>query len=209
MLEGRVNQGFSLISPPLTIIPPSCVLLNRFKSLAGNMADAWTPAAIHSALTLTWIREEVNRLILSLFVSLELTEHISLSPFWIAHLAAAVASLDFWKSHLFPFFCSLDTVLGPEMFEGVTNFSTFLLDRSSGMLFLGARGAILAVNINDLSQAPKKVVVLITIINKNKIKQNKLVSLCLEAMDKRSYLKCESFRILFVTSVIFLRLGLN
>ncbi|KAM6909296.1 semaphorin-4F [Xenentodon cancila] len=51
-----------------------------------------------------------------------------------------------------------DTVLGPETFNGVSNFSTFLLDRSSGMLFLGARGAILAVNINNLNQQPKKIV---------------------------------------------------
>lgn len=37
------------------------------------------------------------------------------------------------------------------------NFSTFLLDPSSGMLFLGARDAILAVDTNKLGQAPQKV----------------------------------------------------
>lgn len=37
------------------------------------------------------------------------------------------------------------------------NFSTFLLDPSTGMLFLGARDAILAVDANELGQAPQKV----------------------------------------------------
>ncbi|KAM8899384.1 semaphorin-4F isoform 2-T2 [Spinachia spinachia] len=41
------------------------------------------------------------------------------------------------------------------MFHGVTNFSTFLLDRSTGTLFLGARDAILAVDTNRLSQKTK------------------------------------------------------
>ncbi|XP_067436557.1 semaphorin-4F [Thunnus thynnus] len=51
-----------------------------------------------------------------------------------------------------------DTVLGPEKFGGVANFSTFLLDRSTGMLFLGARDAILAVDTNKLNQSPRKIV---------------------------------------------------
>lgn len=50
-----------------------------------------------------------------------------------------------------------DLVIGPREFMGVTNFSTFLLDSSTGMLFLGARDAILAVDTNRLQQPPKKV----------------------------------------------------
>ncbi|KAM7366114.1 hypothetical protein PAMP_015582 [Pampus punctatissimus] len=50
-----------------------------------------------------------------------------------------------------------DTILGQENFEGVANFSTFLLDRSSGTLFLGARDAIVAVDTNNLNQQPRKV----------------------------------------------------
>ncbi|XP_056431700.1 semaphorin-4F [Gadus chalcogrammus] len=45
-------------------------------------------------------------------------------------------------------------MLGPDRFEGVANFSTFLLDNVSGMLFMGAKDAIVAVNTNDLSRAP-------------------------------------------------------
>ncbi|KAM7377497.1 hypothetical protein PAMA_014008 [Pampus argenteus] len=51
-----------------------------------------------------------------------------------------------------------DTILGQENFEGVANFSTFLLDRSSGTLFLGARDAIVAVDTNNLNQQPRKIV---------------------------------------------------
>uniref|UniRef100_H3CFE3 Sema domain-containing protein n=1 Tax=Tetraodon nigroviridis TaxID=99883 RepID=H3CFE3_TETNG len=40
---------------------------------------------------------------------------------------------------------------------GVTNFSTFLLDRSTGVLFMGARDAILAVDTNRRNQPPKKI----------------------------------------------------
>uniref|UniRef100_A0A3P9MX61 Ssemaphorin 4F n=1 Tax=Poecilia reticulata TaxID=8081 RepID=A0A3P9MX61_POERE len=42
-------------------------------------------------------------------------------------------------------------------FKDVTNFSTFLLNSSSGILFLGAKDAILAVDTNNLKQRPKKV----------------------------------------------------
>ncbi|GAA6228238.1 semaphorin-4F-like isoform X1 [Lates japonicus] len=49
------------------------------------------------------------------------------------------------------------TVLDPKMFGGVTNFSTFLLDRSSGMLFLGARDAILSVDTNQLDKPPRNI----------------------------------------------------
>nr|XP_046236279.1 semaphorin-4F [Scatophagus argus]XP_046236280.1 semaphorin-4F [Scatophagus argus]XP_046236281.1 semaphorin-4F [Scatophagus argus] len=49
-------------------------------------------------------------------------------------------------------------ILGPEQFGGVTNISTFLLDHSSGMLFLGARDAILAVDTNNLNQQPRKII---------------------------------------------------
>lgn len=47
--------------------------------------------------------------------------------------------------------------MGPREFKGVTNFSTFLLDRSTGVLFMGARDAILAVDTKRLSQPPRKV----------------------------------------------------
>uniref|UniRef100_A0A3Q2ZXY3 Ssemaphorin 4F n=2 Tax=Kryptolebias marmoratus TaxID=37003 RepID=A0A3Q2ZXY3_KRYMA len=50
------------------------------------------------------------------------------------------------------------TILGPETFKGVTNFSTFHLDRPSGTLFLGARDAILAVDTKNLNKQPKKIV---------------------------------------------------
>lgn len=52
----------------------------------------------------------------------------------------------------------LDAMLGPQQFRGVANFSTFLLDRSSGVLFLGARDAILAVDTNNLTQPPRMIV---------------------------------------------------
>uniref|UniRef100_H2T8E5 Sema domain-containing protein n=1 Tax=Takifugu rubripes TaxID=31033 RepID=H2T8E5_TAKRU len=51
-----------------------------------------------------------------------------------------------------------DLVLGPREFKGVTNFSTFLLDRTTGMLFMGARDAILALDTNNLQQPVKKIV---------------------------------------------------
>ncbi|KAK6291753.1 hypothetical protein J4Q44_G00375380 [Coregonus suidteri] len=50
-------------------------------------------------------------------------------------------------------------MLGPQQFRGVANFSTFLLDRSSGVLFLGARDAILAVDTNNLAQPPPRTIV--------------------------------------------------
>ncbi|CAG5929357.1 unnamed protein product [Menidia menidia] len=51
-----------------------------------------------------------------------------------------------------------DAMLGPETFKSAANFSTFLLDGSSGMLFLGGRDTILAVDTNNLSQRPKMIV---------------------------------------------------
>ncbi|XP_014889349.1 semaphorin-4F [Poecilia latipinna] len=56
----------------------------------------------------------------------------------------------------------LPTILGglkveQKTFYGVTNFSTFLLNSSSGILFLGAKDAILAVDTNNLKQPPKKI----------------------------------------------------
>ncbi|XP_072232941.1 semaphorin-4F [Leuresthes tenuis] len=51
-----------------------------------------------------------------------------------------------------------DTILGSETLKSAANFSTFLLDRSSGLLFLGARDTILAVDTNNLNQEPKKIV---------------------------------------------------
>ncbi len=37
-------------------------------------------------------------------------------------------------------------------FNGVNNFSTFLLDRVSGMIYLGARDAVIAVDTANLSK---------------------------------------------------------
>lgn len=42
--------------------------------------------------------------------------------------------------------------LGSREFGGVYNFSTFLLDRSSGILYLGARDAVVAVDTANLSK---------------------------------------------------------
>ncbi|XP_052416905.1 semaphorin-4F isoform X2 [Carassius gibelio] len=44
------------------------------------------------------------------------------------------------------------TRLGSTDFSGVNNFSTFLLDRVSGMLYLGARDAVIAVDTANLSK---------------------------------------------------------
>lgn len=59
--------------------------------------------------------------------------------------------------HLIAFIRSSDPVVGPREFRGVANFSTFLLDSSTGVLFMGARDAILAVDTNRLDQPPRKV----------------------------------------------------
>ncbi|KAG8006248.1 Semaphorin-4F, partial [Nibea albiflora] len=48
-----------------------------------------------------------------------------------------------------------DTILGPKEFRNVANFSTFLLDQSSGVLYLGAKDAILAVDTNKPNQPPQ------------------------------------------------------
>ncbi|XP_063042340.1 semaphorin-4F [Engraulis encrasicolus] len=48
--------------------------------------------------------------------------------------------------------------LGPRRLGAVSNFSTFLLERSTGTLYLGARDAILAVNSNNLAQPPQKII---------------------------------------------------
>lgn len=51
-----------------------------------------------------------------------------------------------------------DIVLGPKNFRGVSNFSTFLLNQTSGLLYLGARDAIVAVDTLKLNQAPRKII---------------------------------------------------
>lgn len=63
------------------------------------------------------------------------------------------------KSHNLPlsFVFFTDVILDPKKFGGVSNFSTFLLDRSSGMLFLGARDAIVSVDTNRLDKPPRNV----------------------------------------------------
>ncbi|XP_077598420.1 semaphorin-4F [Stigmatopora nigra] len=50
------------------------------------------------------------------------------------------------------------TVLGRRAFGRVSNFSTFLMDPSSGVLFMGARDTIVAVDTNKLNQPPRMVV---------------------------------------------------
>ncbi|KAG9330234.1 hypothetical protein JZ751_026028, partial [Albula glossodonta] len=50
------------------------------------------------------------------------------------------------------------SMLGPLQFSNVSNFSTFLLDPSSGTLYLGARDAILAVDANNLRQKHTQIV---------------------------------------------------
>ncbi|XP_066536884.1 semaphorin-4F isoform X2 [Hoplias malabaricus] len=45
----------------------------------------------------------------------------------------------------------VSSMLSGKAFQGVANFTTFLLDRSSGMLYLGARDAIVAVDTSSLS----------------------------------------------------------
>ncbi|XP_068186536.1 semaphorin-4F-like [Antennarius striatus] len=49
-------------------------------------------------------------------------------------------------------------ILGPEELRGVSYLSTFLMDHSSGMLYLGAKDAILAVDTNKLNQQPQMIV---------------------------------------------------
>ncbi|XP_045577826.1 semaphorin-4F-like [Salmo salar] len=49
-------------------------------------------------------------------------------------------------------------MVGPQQFRGLANFSTFLLDRSSGVLFLGARDGILAVDTHNLAKQPHTIV---------------------------------------------------
>ncbi|XP_056156815.1 semaphorin-4F [Lampris incognitus] len=49
-------------------------------------------------------------------------------------------------------------MLSQTQFGGIANFSTFLLDRSTGMLYMGARDAILAVDTNNLNQPPRKII---------------------------------------------------
>ncbi|KAM9826990.1 semaphorin-4F [Neosynchiropus ocellatus] len=51
-----------------------------------------------------------------------------------------------------------DDILGPDRFGGVSNFSTFLLDRSTGVLLIGARDAILSVDTNKLNSPPRKII---------------------------------------------------
>ncbi|XP_064787170.1 semaphorin-4F [Oncorhynchus masou masou] len=75
--------------------------------------------------------------------------------FW---LLTAVCSLSRSRTATLGSVRDLDAMLGPQQFRGVANFSTFLLDRSSGVLFLGARDAILAVDTNNLTQPPRTIV---------------------------------------------------
>ncbi|XP_036406982.1 semaphorin-4F [Megalops cyprinoides] len=51
-----------------------------------------------------------------------------------------------------------DSRLGPLQYPNVSNISTFLMNPSSGILYLGARDAILAVDTSDLSAKHKQIV---------------------------------------------------
>ncbi|XP_028331096.1 semaphorin-4F [Gouania willdenowi] len=51
----------------------------------------------------------------------------------------------------------LGDTIGPETFGKIGNFSAFLLDRSTGRLFLGATDAILSVDTNTMNQRPRMV----------------------------------------------------
>lgn len=51
-----------------------------------------------------------------------------------------------------------ETILGPQFLGGVSNLSVFLLDRSSGLLYLGGRDALLALDTTRPSQPPQKIV---------------------------------------------------
>ncbi|XP_077962553.1 semaphorin-4F isoform X1 [Gasterosteus aculeatus] len=62
-------------------------------------------------------------------------------------------------THPAPFFSlSSHAVLELKKFQDVANVSTFLLDRSTGTLLLGARDAILAVDTERLDQEPKVII---------------------------------------------------
>ncbi|XP_077400824.1 semaphorin-4F [Vanacampus margaritifer] len=50
------------------------------------------------------------------------------------------------------------TLLGEREFGSVSNFSAFLLDPASGVLFLGARDTIVAVDTNKLNETPRAVI---------------------------------------------------
>lgn len=65
--------------------------------------------------------------------------------------------LNVTSSRCVPFSSADLKVLGPDVFKGTANFSTFLLNHSSGMLYLGARDAILSVDTNRLGQKPQMV----------------------------------------------------
>ncbi|XP_061109139.1 semaphorin-4F [Conger conger] len=51
-----------------------------------------------------------------------------------------------------------DSILGPVLFSNVSNLSTFLLDPSSGTLYLGARDAILALDSTTLRQKHTQII---------------------------------------------------
>uniref|UniRef100_A0A3Q2X916 Ssemaphorin 4F n=1 Tax=Hippocampus comes TaxID=109280 RepID=A0A3Q2X916_HIPCM len=59
---------------------------------------------------------------------------------------------------VFFFFTPTDTVLGRREFGPVTNFSAFLMDPTSGVLFLGARDTVVAVDTNRLNERPRRVI---------------------------------------------------
>ncbi|XP_051923042.1 semaphorin-4F [Hippocampus zosterae] len=50
------------------------------------------------------------------------------------------------------------TVLGRREFGAVSNFSAFLMDPTSGVLFLGARDTVVAVDTNRLNERPRMVI---------------------------------------------------
>lgn len=50
-----------------------------------------------------------------------------------------------------------ETILGSQSLAGVSNLSVFLLDRSSGLLYLGGRDALLALDTARPTQPPRKI----------------------------------------------------
>lgn len=157
-VRGQGETRVTLISLPPYSHPSIPLLFISLNLLLG----IW--CLIYLILTFTWVKEALNIFIFGSCTTVSCKAQL-LPALWVhilhfitvGWLTAALASPESWKSHPLSPFCSTDTILGPEEFRGVANFSTFLLDRSSGMLFLGARDAILAVDTNKLNQKPRMV----------------------------------------------------
>lgn len=127
MWEVRVNPGSLIIAPTLMMI------LYLFKPFSAK--SVWFPLS-GELLILNFIE----------FYCIWLA--VSCKPQMI-DIRTDICDL------LFP--CADPKLLGPDVFKDAGNFSTFLLDRSSGLLYVGAKDAILSVDTNRMSQEPQKV----------------------------------------------------